>query len=104
MPVANLPLLSIITINLNNASGVLKTCASLLRIIDDPDVEMIFVDGLSSDESKACASSFYRDELIICENDTGIYDAMNKGLLIAQGKWCLWINSGDELNPQLDVS
>lgn len=93
------PLLSIITINKNNAEGVSRTITSLEPIRHDKTVECIFVDGLSSDTSVDLASQFYPSSCLVSEPDSGIYQAMNKGLALASGDWVMWINSGDEWIP-----
>jgi glycosyltransferase involved in cell wall biosynthesis len=90
-------MLSIITINLNNLKGLTNTYNSLFRVIGS-NVEFIVVDGGSSDGSK----EFIREneECIskwISEPDFGIYDAMNKGVKMAEGEYCLFLNSGDIL-------
>lgn len=92
------PLLSIITINQNNADGLTRTLASLeeWRL---PDVEFVFVDGASTDGSLTVANRFYRKEEVRSEPDRGIYHAMNKGILRATGKMMLFLNSGDCLLP-----
>lgn len=94
------PLLSIITINKNNAEGVSRTITSLEPIRHDKTVECIFVDGLSSDESVQIASEFYLPNCLVSERDSGIYQAMNKGLRLASGLWVVWLNSGDEWIPK----
>ncbi len=91
------PLLSIVTVNKNNATNLEKTIASLWQIRADTDVELIFIDGASFDESVALARALWNDNQIISESDSGIYNAMNKGLSLARGKYVLWLNSGDEL-------
>jgi len=89
--------LSIITINLNNASGLERTCQSVICQTFN-DFEYIVIDGNSTDESveiikKHCNGINYW----ISEEDTGIYNAMNKGIRKAQGYYCLFLNSGDYL-------
>jgi putative colanic acid biosynthesis glycosyltransferase len=96
---ANPILLSIITVNLNNACGLRRTLASLGQVREEADVECIFVDGGSGDESVAIAKAFYEARNIIAGPDRGIYDAMNKGFSLASGRFVLWLNSGDELLP-----
>lgn len=91
------PLFSIITINRNNAENLPRTISSLEQIRQDLDVECIFIDGASSDESVTLAKALWSDDNIVSESDNGIYDAMNKGLAMAKGKFILWLNSGDEL-------
>jgi glycosyltransferase involved in cell wall biosynthesis len=92
----NRPLLSIVTINKNNAGGVKRTIASLLPLKHDPAIEYLFIDGLSTDESILLASAFYQTTRLVSEPDGGIYQAMNKGLALASGDWVVWLNSGDE--------
>jgi glycosyltransferase involved in cell wall biosynthesis len=92
--------LSIVTVNLNNASGLRRTLASLCLFQGDSDVECIFVDGGSVDDSVEVAETFYEPKNIISEEDGGVYDAMNKGFLLAHGKFVLWLNSGDEFLPE----
>lgn len=90
-------LLSVVTINKNNADGLIKTLTSLRPYRYDERFEFIFIDGLSNDNSLAVAKSFCEDSEIICESDTGIYNAMNKGLRIADAEYVIWINSGSQL-------
>lgn len=101
-----MPLLSIITINRNNAPGLKKTIESVVTQteIDFGDVEYIIIDGNSTDGSKEIIKDFagnpeYKDKITywVSEPDTGIYNAMNKGIKKATGDYCLFLNSGDYL-------
>ena len=90
-------LISIITINLNNASGLSRTIGSVLSQ-SSKNFEYIVVDGGSEDESKSVVDAISsRLAHFIFETDSGIYDAMNKGLRAASGDYCLFLNSGDML-------
>ena len=90
------PTLSIITINYNSGMGLEKTVDSIIKFLDKPEIEFILVDGLSTDDSLTRIGNKKNTFLsIISENDTGIYDAMNKGLRKAKGKWIWFLNSGD---------
>lgn len=89
-------LLTIVTINRNYSAGVKRTVASLSPLRCDPDVQFLFVDGASTDDSVCVAKMFYKPEEILSEQDLGIYDAMNKGLGMTLGTFVIWINSGDE--------
>ena len=89
--------LSIITINRNNASGLKKTIESVI-IQSFTDVEYIVIDGASTDESVDIIKS-YSDKISywVSEPDSGIYNAMNKGVLASHGEYVLMLNSGDYL-------
>lgn len=94
--------LSIITINRNDRSGLEKTFASVFSQTFS-DFEYIVIDGASSDGSKELIEE-YADKLDywVSESDTGIYNAMNKGILHAHGEYCLFLNSGDFLtSPEI---
>ncbi len=87
--------LSIITINFNNKEGLQKTIDSVVTQ-SFKDFEWIVIDGGSADGSKELIER-YSDRMAywVSEPDNGIYNAMNKGILHAQGKYCLFLNSGD---------
>jgi glycosyltransferase involved in cell wall biosynthesis len=91
------PILTIVTINLNNAHGLSETISSLSPVKNSELVELVFIDGDSSDNSLEIAGGFGGFKICISEADSGIYSAMNKGLRAATGKFVLWLNSGDRL-------
>lgn len=93
--------LSIITINRNNVYGLRKTMESVFSQTYR-DFEYIVVDGASTDESVdvikvSALQAEGLDFKWISEPDTGIYNAMNKGLKMAHGEYTLMLNSGDYL-------
>jgi glycosyltransferase involved in cell wall biosynthesis len=92
-----MPEVSIITINLNNKDGLEKTIASVIHQTFT-DYEYIVIDGNSTDGSIKVIQK-YADKISksVSEPDSGIYNAMNKGLRFAKGKYCLFLNSGDYL-------
>ena len=94
--------LSIISINLNNAPGLRKTIESVVSQTFT-DYEYIIIDGGSTDGSVDVIKE-YADRITywVSELDKGIYNAMNKGILSANGEYCLFLNSGDYLN-QVDA-
>lgn len=95
--------LSIITINRNNAQGLKKTMQSVVSQTSK-DLEYIVVDGASTDESVEVIKHFaeQRDIRWVSERDKGIYNAMNKGIGMAQGEYVMILNSGDYLaSPQV---
>lgn len=95
--------LSIITINYNNAAGLKKTLDSV-AVQTCADFEHIIVDGASTDGSVEIIRAYSQSSIANChkiiwlsEPDNGIYNAMNKGLRLAQGEYTLMLNSGDYL-------
>lgn len=94
--------LSIITINYNNAAGLKKTLDSVAEQTYT-DFEHIIVDGASTDGSVDEIIAYSQSPIANCqitwisEPDTGIYNAMNKGVCMALGEYTLMLNSGDYL-------
>ncbi|MFD1256170.1 glycosyltransferase family 2 protein [Mucilaginibacter terrae] len=89
--------LSIITINYNNADGLQKTINSVLAQ-SFTDWEYIIIDGGSTDQSVEVIKT--HQQHIACwvsEKDSGVYNAMNKGIAAAKGEYLLMLNSGDYL-------
>lgn len=89
--------LSIITVNLNNRDGLLKTIDSVVSQTFR-DFEWIVIDGGSTDGSKELIEQ-YADHFAywVSEPDKGIYNAMNKGIRVAKGDYLQFLNSGDWL-------
>lgn len=92
--------LSIITINFNDAAGLEKTISSVVAQ-KFKDYEFIVIDGGSTDGSAEILNK-YKDNITfsVSEKDNGIYNAQNKGIDKATGKYCLFLNSGDFLVDQ----
>jgi glycosyltransferase involved in cell wall biosynthesis len=101
--------LSIITVNFNNAFGLEKTINSIMSQSYN-NIEHIIIDGASTDGTVGYLKKI--DETIckgeksfaptkcfkyISEPDTGIYNAMNKGIKMATGDVVYFLNSGDIL-------
>ena len=90
--------LSIITINRNNAFGLERTMQSVLNQTC-MDFEYIVVDGASTDGGVGTIEQFAKQFGVrlkwISEPDKGIYNAMNKGIGMATGQYCQFLNSGD---------
>ena len=93
-------ILSIITINRNNAAGLEKTMRSVAAQTYG-DFEYVVVDGASTDKSveviRSLEASFGGRLKWISEPDKGIYNAMNKGIGMASGDYLQFLNSGDSL-------
>lgn len=99
---------SVITICFNAENCIEKTINSVLAQKYE-DYEYIIWDGKSLDHTwdiiKRNKSRFDNKNIsykFVSENDTGIYDAMNKSLKLASGEWILFLNAGDMLyNPMV---
>lgn len=101
---------SIITITYNAASVLGRTTDSVLGQTY-PYVEHIIIDGASTDDTLNVANDYSQRSYaagngheirILSEPDNGIYDAMNKGLLMAAGDYVCFMNAGDAY-PNADV-
>lgn len=69
-----------------------------VKAIKSFDVEYIVVDGGSTDGSLEVIAGYSGlVDRMVTEPDTGIYNAMNKGVALAQGRYVLFINGDDEL-------
>lgn len=90
------PLFSIITVTFNAAATLPYTLESV-RAQSFTDYEHLIMDGNSSDSTVELArdgDSSGRTK-VFSEPDSGLYDAMNKGLDRASGKYLIFLNAGD---------
>jgi len=86
--------ISIITATYNSAATVEDTL-DCIRRQEHPDIEHIIVDGRSTDSTLKIVSGFPHVAKILSEKDSGIYDAMNKGIGLATGDIIGILNSDD---------
>jgi glycosyltransferase involved in cell wall biosynthesis len=92
----SVPTVSVITINYNNLRGLRRTFASVQQQTARNEIQWIVVDGNSSDGSVAFLREHAAEIEVLCiEKDAGIYDAMNKGLALAEAPYVWFMNSGD---------
>jgi glycosyltransferase involved in cell wall biosynthesis len=77
--------------------GLENSIKSLISQNQKESIEYIVVDGLSTDGSVEIIEKYqeYINKTLI-EKDTGIFDAMNKGVDLATGEYVYFLNSGDE--------
>lgn len=89
--------ISFITVCFNDYQGLERTLKSVSSQTCR-DFEYIVIDGASVDGSTNLLYQ-YADiiDYSISEKDTGIYNAMNKGITQAHGEYCLFLNAGDSL-------
>lgn len=87
--------ISIITVAYNAESSIEDTIKSVLSQ-SYSNIEYIIIDGKSSDNTLEICNK-YSDKIskIVSEKDTGIYDAMNKGVALAQGDVVGILNADD---------
>lgn len=89
------PTVSIITVNLNDAEGLEKTIRSVIEQ-GNYCYEFIVIDGASTDGSVDVIEKYKTGiHKWISEPDTGIFNAMNKGIRMAEGDYCYFLNAND---------
>jgi putative colanic acid biosynthesis glycosyltransferase len=93
-----MPLVSIITVVFNNEKDIEQ---SILSVINQSyeNIEYIIIDGGSTDNTVNIVKK-YEEHISrwISEPDSGIYDAMNKGIDLSSGAWLFFLNSDDSLS------
>lgn len=104
----NAMLITVITVSYNAAEALALTATSVLGQSLD-SFEYIIVDGGSSDGTRELLERLERDFAsrssssscsfrYVSEPDGGIYEAMNKGAQMADGRWVIYLNAGDRFN------
>jgi putative colanic acid biosynthesis glycosyltransferase len=94
--------ISVVTVCRNDINGLKNTFESI-QSQDYNDIEWCVIDGNSADGTATWLKDNHRLKgSWLSEPDTGIYDAMNKGVRLSTGKYILFMNSGDRL-AQSDV-
>lgn len=89
------PLFSIITVTWNAASVIAPTLQSVQRQTST-DYEMLIIDGASTDDTLSMVRGTSIASLrVFSEPDNGLYDAMNKGISRARGRYIIFLNAGD---------
>ena len=87
---------SIITVTFNSEKYLEETLESIFSQ-SYPDIESIVIDGKSTDGTLSILQKYQNKITYISEPDTGIYDAMNKGIALATGDIIGILNSDDVL-------
>lgn len=79
-----------------NAAATIGTALASVRSQSYPNIEHIIIDGQSSDGTQAIVERELRKgSIFVSERDSGIYNAMNKGLLRASGDVVAFLNADD---------
>ncbi|MCR5209089.1 MAG: glycosyltransferase [Lachnospiraceae bacterium] len=83
-----------------NREKTIENCIKSVLSQDYPNIEYIIIDGASSDNTMQIVNK-YKDHIdcIVSEKDSGIYNAMNKGVRRATGDLICFMNSDDECLP-----
>ena len=86
---------SIIVVTYNNTEGLSRTLQSI-RLLDYGERETIVIDGASKDNTRDVLSA-NKDIITVAvsEKDSGIYNAMNKGIKHITGDYVVFMNAGD---------
>ena len=91
------PLFSIITVTWNAAAVIGPTITSVERQTSS-DYELLIIDGASTDATLEIVDKASIAALrVFSEPDKGLYDAMNKGIARARGRYIMFLNAGDAL-------
>lgn len=81
-----------------NAESTVKKCIESIFSQSYSDIEVVVMDGGSSDRTVEYVNSFQSPKIIIrSKRDKGIYDAWNKGIEAATGDWLVFIGADDYL-------
>jgi glycosyltransferase involved in cell wall biosynthesis len=93
-----LDLTTIVTIAKNHEKGLQATLESI-QILENVNIEVILVVGLSTDRTIEIAEKFAETTTLkvklIIQTSSGIYEAMNEGVLASSGSSIIFMNAGD---------
>jgi putative colanic acid biosynthesis glycosyltransferase len=88
-------LISVVTVVYNGFDSLEMTIKSILSQTYQ-NIEYIIIDGNSTDATLAIIKKYENQiDTWISEADDGIYDAMNKGVKLANGDFIIFMNSSD---------
>jgi glycosyltransferase involved in cell wall biosynthesis len=94
--------ISIVTACFNSADTIRGTLESVANQ-SYRNIEHIVIDGGSSDETNDIVREFSHVSKHISEKDMGIYDALNKGILVASGEYIGSLNADDVLHDNRTI-
>ncbi len=90
-------LVSVIVATFNAEEHILGCIESILDQTEK-NIEIVVVDGKSDDNTLSIVKQFEKENIVlISERDKGIYDALNKGIKLAKGKWLYFMGTDDRL-------
>lgn len=97
----NRPLVTIVTVTFNliksGREKYFRQCLASVHNQTYENIEHIIIDGASNDGTVALIEEYAKKGWVkyISEPDSGIYEAMNKGIKLARGKYIAFLNSDD---------
>lgn len=103
------PLITIATVTYNAEATLGRTLRSVAAQ-DYQRIEHLIIDGCSKDHTLSLVQRYVEENQarhnirLVCEPDTGIYDAMNKALQAATGDYIVFLNAGDCLHDTNTIS
>lgn len=103
------PLFTIATVTYNAETTLGRTLQSVAEQ-DYARIEHLIIDGCSTDHTLSLVQRYVEENQarhnirLICEPDSGLYDAMNKALLNASGDYIVFLNAGDCLHSTDTIS
>lgn len=100
------PWLTVVTVVRNDADALARTLASVATQ-DTGLLEHLIIDGASTDRTLDVARRAAEQGpwlQLVSEPDTGIYNAMNRGIRLARGSYLLFLNAGDDFTSPDEVS
>lgn len=88
--------ITVVTVCLNAVDTIAATIESVLGQTYE-NLEYLIMDGMSADGTQEIIRRYEDDERVraVFERDSGLYNAMNKGLALCSGQYILYMNSGD---------
>ena len=103
------PIFTIATVTYNAESTLQRTLQSVAAQ-DYGRIEHLIIDGCSTDHTLSIVQHYVEENQarhnirLVCEPDNGLYDAMNKALLLATGDYIVFLNAGDCLHSSCTIS
>lgn len=83
-----------------NAETFLQKCLDSIVSQFNENIELIIIDGGSSDQTVQIIDNYVKHvQYTVSEPDHGVYDAWNKGISVAKGKWIMFVGADDILLP-----
>ncbi|MBO7120460.1 MAG: glycosyltransferase [Bacteroidaceae bacterium] len=103
------PLFTIATVTYNAEATLGRTLKSVASQ-DYDRIEHLIIDGCSKDHTLSLVQRYVEENQarhnirLVCEPDSGLYDAMNKAILAATGDYIVFLNAGDCLHSTDTIS